>query len=573
MNTRLFLLFIFTCCHFNAWTQSLEYVPNDTLKFQHRTGGLIDTFDLAYSFPYTNIPSTGFSNSIQLLTVDYLRANPNLLSISSASLLNKKSISALPHIGFAYSFGLKGTQFLHTDYQQSFNKTTLLNLTIDRQSSGNSISKQSFTQNSAYANSTIRFGLFRDHKRLNIEMKGSFSNDERSLNNGIADSLTYILDDKNLGLSFAPVRNTSALAIAKSVHGNVEVQYNLLKDSTAMKFGPTASLNYKLFNRVYEDETDSTRDQYQDAQIKYGIGAFLKTKSFLISVMPTHRYWRLQNSGTNRDTNEVGAQIKLLYSLKDIKWESLLYQNILGAQNEFVSMNQAQLGSNTKNISFWANFENVLPNPVQRSYFGKSIDYSTTLIKQQRLDLGLGAKFSFRKIDVSARTGIYNWNNNLVWSDSAWVINEYSKQNLFFFETKLHFDFGFFQWYPRVLLQTGSEFVPKAVFSGRLLVRKKVFEAKKLELQFAIDPQVNSDYTFLGYQTSLDNFFYNSGNRSGGQNYALHSSFSIGIDDFRFFVRAENIQTFWTKGSIEVLQNYYRSPFLLRLGLSWDFFN
>jgi hypothetical protein len=549
------------------WAQSLDFVPNDTLKYQHRTGGAIDTFDLTYAIPYTDIPSTGFSNSIQLLTVDYLRSNPNLFSFSLPGVLNKKIISALPHVGFAYSFGLKGTQFLHTDYQQSFQNNLLLNLEIDRQSSNG------FAANSNYANNSLKLGLFKNHKRIDLTILANYTTSTRGLNNGIVDSLSIANKIDLQGLAFATVRNSTASSTAKGIQSNMELHYNLGKDSSKIKFGPTLALDYSLLNRIYEDNSDSTRDQYQDAQIKYGIGAFVKTKSFLISAMPTHRYWRLQNSGTNSDTNELGAQFKLLFNKNVFNWESLISQNIIGAQQEFRSTNQFRIGTLSKNVSVWANFENVLPIPVQRSYFGKTLDYTTPLIKQQRMDIGLGGMYRFKNIDISARTGLLNWNNNLVWADSTWEINQFSNQNLFFFETKLHFDFGIIQWYPCVLIQTGSEFLPKAVLSGRLLIKKKVFEAKKLQLQFAIDPQINSSYTFLGYHTSLDNFFYNSGNRSGGQNYALHSSFTLGIDEFRFFVRAENIQSFWTKGSTEVLQNYYRSPFTLRLGLSWDFFN
>ncbi len=574
MKTRVILLYLLLSVHFQGWGQFSDFLIPDTLKFHHRTGGRIDTFDLAYSFPYTTMPSTGFSNRFQTPTIDFFSTNSRLISFDFPSLLDKKVISALPHIGFGYSFGAKGMQYLHADFQQSLRKNTLINASIDRHSAGDASSRVVFAQNSYYEYNVIRIGLYRDYKRFNLSLRASYSGDERGLNNGIHDSLTPVIDAANLGLEFTPVQNSTLGSVQKGINSKLSLQYNLLNDSSNTRIGPMISSQFTLRNRILEDQLDSLRDQYQDARIENGVGAFISNKVFSLNGRIAHRYWRFQNSGTNSDTNEVNFRGNFLLVKNNYAFEANFYQNIIGAKQELDFKSRFRIGDKRKGATAFLNFSDLLPTPLQRGYFGKNINYNNTpLTKQKILRAGVGANYTFGKLDIHANAGIWNSQNNLIWKDSIWKIGDASNLNLVYFKVNAHLDLGLFQWYPGLVLQSGSEYLPQFIFSGRLLLKKKVFEAKKLELQFSVDPQINSTYKLLSYNTTLDNFYLNSTNRSGGQPYSLHSTFSLGIEEFRFFVRGENIQSFWMKGSTEVLQNYYLSPFVLRLGLSWDFFN
>jgi hypothetical protein len=53
----------------------------------------------------------------------------------------------------------------------------------------------------------------------------------------------------------------------------------------------------------------------------------------------------------------------------------------------------------------------------------------------------------------------------------------------------------------------------------------------------------------------------------------LHVFGGFQIDQFRFFVRFENIGYFWNDNSIELLDAYPITGGQLRVGLTWDFFN
>ncbi len=564
----------------NSLSQSVEFYPVDTLKYNFRTGGRIDTFDLTYANPYTTFPAIGFDNFEQLPSIDFLIASPSLFAFQKPSLLQKKTISALPHVGFFYSFGLKGTQALHADYQQSINTNLLLNLTIDRQSSGG------FAVNSGFSQNLVRFGLYQNANKFSFSFKGSYSGRESSLYGGNVDSLSWKID--SFGLPFADVYKTNASSTQKGVNSELLLKYNALSDSSRIKIGPAVELGFNLLNRVYKEENQNldliysqinidsteTTDQFQDAKLSSGAGIFMENKKFNLLAFGTHRYWRFQNLGTNRDTAEYGLKIKFVFSHKNIAFKNESTQNIIGAQQEFFTNNEFRIGDKNKSLGLFANYADAMPELVQRFYFGNNINYgASSFTKQKRFNLGAQGKISFWKLETQAKAGIMNWTNNLIWQDTIWTISADSDIKAFYFHLKTHLDLGKLHWYPSFQYQTGSDYMPEFVFSGRILFKSKVFKAKKLELMFALDPQVNSFYKFLSYNTLLDNYAFDSNNRSGGQPYALHGTFGMGIEEFRFFVRAENLQSFWTAGNTEILQNYYRSPFVLRLGLSWDFFN
>ncbi len=568
MNTRFLLAFALYFAPFLGLSQALEFKDVDTLKFDSRTGGQIDTFDLAYSFPYTILPSTGFSNRFQTPNVDFLARRYNLIDFGIPSLPTHKVFSALPHIGFTYSFGSKGTQYLHADYQQYFRSNTLINATVDRQSSNG------FIPNSAYSNSSAKMALYGNYGCLNVVLQGVYSSDDRNLYEGLDSNIIEKIDTSGLTIDFASPTNSFAQTTQKSTNSKLLLQYNILSDSALIKAGPQFTSQYALWNRVYSNEDDSLRDQFQDATISSGLGLFFERQRLIeISLSGVHRYWRFQNLGTNRDTNEFSLQGHLLIKKKKMALEVDYYQNIIGALGESRLNGRFRLGIGSQKIEVFLKMSNELPIPVQRNYFGEYIAYNTSLTKQQRINAGVNGDFILGKTEFDLRLGILNTSNNLVWADSLWAINNLSQLNLSFLDAKAHLNFGSFHWYPQIVLQIGSEYLPQFIFAGRFLYKKKVFDAKKLELQFSIDPQINSKYKLLSYNLNLDNYHFDSANRTGGNPYALNSTFSLGIQEFRFFVRGENLQYFWMQQSPELLQDYYGTPFVLRLGLSWDFFN
>lgn len=571
-------VFIGFLIHFGASCQNNLYTPlDDTLTFHHTTGGVIDTFDLTYTFPLISLPGGTIGKYNAAPTVDLFTNSPSLFLHQLPEIKSDWTISALPHIGFFYSFGTKGTQFLHADYQQSFLNKSLLNLEINRSSS------QGMGRKSDFANQDFSLAYRFGQKKIHGDIKAIYIQNTTTLSGGISNDSTWI----DQGLAFAPIRKENTTSLSRFINAEGALKFNFLSDSTSLSAGIITKHKYSLWNRVYNEvqdsliniypfvniDNDTTRDQFQDAKLKNSIGLYAENKRFCFSILGSHRYWRFQNLGADVNQNETSADINLGVRMKKLLVNSESYFNLTGAQNEFYSKNSIKWGTSSKYISGGVSIESMLPSLVQRFYYGNNLFYNSPLIKQNRNDINVTGAYSIWKIDAALTLGTLSWRNNLIWQNYSWMNGNGSNQTVNYIKAKLHFDLNWFHAYPEYLFQTGSDFLPKSVLSGRLLVKKKVFAAKKLELSFAVDPQLTSKYTFMSYNTLLDNWYFDSNNRAGGQSFSLHSTITLHIEEFKFFIRTENLQAFWTPRNIEIAQDFYRPTFLLRLGISWDFFN
>ncbi|MFA7272985.1 MAG: putative porin [Crocinitomicaceae bacterium] len=551
---------------------------DDTLLFFHRTGGNIDTFDLTYTFPLTTVPGGSFSERNSATQIDFLLKSPSLFNSLAPQLTNNWRLSALPHIGFFYSFGTKGTQFLHTDYQQQFKNKALLNIDINRSSASKGMARQS-----DFAHQDFHVGYRIKKKYFSGILKGMYQQNAITQSGGLLyDSLSI-----QQGLQFARTLKANAESLQKFALVDAEMKFNFLQDTSLTKMGLYTHHQYSVWNRIYSEVSDtlsglypeinidsnSTHDQFQDAKLQNGAGIFLDRKHFSFTGGIFHRYWRFQNLGTNRDTNEISGEMALRIQKQKWDFKTTNYVNFIGAKNEYFSRNKLKWGTGSRFLFASFSTESMLPALVQRFYYANSTHYETALNKQNRTDLQIGGGYSFWKVDLNVTVGSLIWQNNLQWVKNSWGMGSQSTMTNNYIKAKLHFDFNWFHFYPELQVNQGISYLPKGILSGRLLVKKKVFAAKKLELLFALDPQLTDRYQLLTYNTVLDNWYFDDLNRFGGQKFSLHATISMAIEEFRFFIRTENIQSFWNPNDIEIQQNFYRPAFLLRLGISWDFFN
>ncbi len=292
---------------------NLHTTSDDTLTFLSRTGGNIDTFDLAYSFPLSTLPGGTINQQNAAPSIDFFKSSPSLFLY--APLKNKPiwKVSGLPHVGFFYSFGTKGIQFLHADYEQTFRNKSLLNLTIDRSSSS---AENSMIRNGGFSNQNFQAAYRFGTKKLKGHFNGKYSQNTLRLNGGISNDSSWI----TRRIAFAPVFKPNATSLHKRVNVYGELKYSLLKDSSRSQLGLISKHYFSIWNREYNEsdtlagiystiniDSSTTRDQFQDAKFKNSIGIFGESNQFSASVFVSHRYWRLQNLGRNRDTNEIST--------------------------------------------------------------------------------------------------------------------------------------------------------------------------------------------------------------------------------------------------------------------------
>jgi len=53
----------------------------------------------------------------------------------------------------------------------------------------------------------------------------------------------------------------------------------------------------------------------------------------------------------------------------------------------------------------------------------------------------------------------------------------------------------------------------------------------------------------------------------------LNAFMALSIDEFRFFLKAENLSSLINDPKTRIDTDYPIMPFLIRVGITWDFFN
>ena len=218
---------------------------------------------------------------------------------------------------------------------------------------------------------------------------------------------------------------------------------------------------------------------------------------------------------------------------------------------------------------------NAIFSMLQRNYLANNISYTQLPDFNQFIQNGEGeAIVGIRKnLSASLSAGQMIWRNALTWDSIQWSTGESSNMSVVYTKLKFKFEWKGLHVLPYLQLQEGNLYLPNHTYGGRLAYTRRVFKAKKMELLFAVDYKNIDAYTLMNYNPLLDNWVMNSQNESSVKRMELHATFGFSIEEFRFFTRIENIQDFWTDPVQQIATNYYRAPFIIRLGLTWDFFN
>jgi len=554
----------------------------DTVKFTDRTGGTaIDSLDLYHAANQTLNPGGVWNHPFGTSGNSYTDVMRSLQTPISPVGLLQRQFAALPHLGFMYSFGSAGTQFVHMDYQQTFRKGSNLAIAYNRNVS------TGFMRNSAF--SADRFQLMFDHagrKYTNLVYL-HFNQAARALNGGMRTD-TLIRD---FGLEYTPVFKESAASRIRQFEFGSQHLLNLGNDSLR-QHGIAYHNKWSLLNRVYNEQdtifalydtiyVDSlvTRDQYQHARIDNALGYFVKTGSMRAEALLNHGYWKFQNLATNRDTNEVEFQLKLLYKQKNWQISNAFRLNLLGAAGEFqenlyVSLRQGRLRHVLR-----AETGQSLPTPFQRQYLANNHSWKLENLKTQA-KTGISYNLQAPQLsDLNVQLGWQQLKNTYFLIGDTWRNDTLKNLNVLSGQVGLTLKWRKLYWQPRVIVTmnpSGFAFAPQYDLRSRIFINKKLFKAQKLNFIIGVDVRYQGTYDLLAYDPTLDLY------RLPGPNAAImqyKSMFKLDfftgfqIAEFRFYFRFENIDYFWNDQTNRTLTGYPITPNVIRLGLTWDFFN
>ena len=549
----------------------------DTLKSSFKTRGHLDSLDVhsrSFSLPFVAFGFSEFPDENLILT------NSQHLFVP---IKNDRRIifTALPHIGFAYSFGQQGTQLLTANYQQAVSKNVLLNANLS-QDQFNGFQRNSFNKQ-LYYKLLIRLSFSKIESITKIEHHGLTANWSNGLTN---DSLLSVLPQNLISVN----KDNASSRNAVSTYSN-DLKYNFSR-SSEIKTGTELTLSYSKFKRFYNEEGDlsssyslitidstQTSDSVYLNRLNSAFGFFLEKGKFNISTHFGAYNWKSQTMGRQLDTTEINVDFELLYSTKNYRFSSQGYFGLYGNFSSFLIDNEFSLVFKSSRIRFFNEFGRVPPSPFIRDFRGNNLDYTLTSISLQQ-NLKFGIECTYTRSIFWTQFGSEYWqsSNGYFFDSTQWTAQFPGMINAL----KLKFTGGVNT--KRILSQLGYKFtslpnefnyLPKHYFNLRMAYKFGLFKQGRLKTLIGVDAYYYSSHKRLIYSPVMGAFNLSSlaQQESSPGYYAIGAFANFNVNQFRFFARIDNLSYMWVSRNIELLDGYFYPSTQLKLGITWDFWN
>lgn len=587
MKLRIIFLFIAVSAASHA---QLDLVP-DTILFTQRTGGIQDTFDITGNPLPSSFDGGRNLSSQQALSADQLFQDFTKYRLNTFSSQDRIRYSSLPHLGFAYSFGSQGTQFLHLRYTQAFLHGFKLNLDYDRMTGAG------LMRTSEFSSDDVRLRLQRDGLRYSLKLSGSFESYRVSHPGGLDTDTAAITGNVTLdsliglGLEFVPVLRT-ANSVTRMAKAELQNFLNFTSDSLN-HFGLVTKHQFEIINRkffesnngvnidsytMFNYDSTQTQDVWNHPSIANGAGVYFlnKTTGFYVDGTLQHRYWNSWDVRDLRDTSEIDLKSELRFEWKGISLKNSLRFNLVGGFNGWEDRASAQYASRKLKVNAHAIFSSLPADAIQRFYYGNNYDYELANINRQVwFKVGGNASYIVRDslLSLEGKATLFSLPSVYTFDGASWGLND-SLGTGNSLEFGAHLQWKFLHWRPSVVLSTDRyNYLPTFQGYSRLFIKGRLFEAKKLAAVIGVDAAYNNGFALRTYIPSMDAFYWDNTIGSNPGMFNLHFFASLGIDQFRFYARFENIGYFWNDRTIQEANGYPIAGTRVRVGVSWDFFN
>ena len=580
--SKLIAIFLILLPLTNFAQYNLLFEKSDTIKITHRSGGSeIDSLDSYFTGDFSLTPGGAWNSPFGRYGTEYLSIFNSLQNPIHLPKRLKSYFTALPHLGFTYSFGSKGLQYVHADYQQTIRRNTNLNIQFEKNAYGN---VKAMMRSTGFDNQS--FQVLLDHHGNHYEglLYLNYVSSKRQLSGGLTtDSLidTY-------GLDFVPVRKEYANSIQKKFEVCTQHAINFNRDSLT-RHGLVYKNDLSIANREYFEEdylpgiysvinldTNSTRDQYQIAKINNAAGYFLKTKFIQVEALLQHSYWDYQNLGRHRDTTEIEFQGNIRFDFSKFSLQNEISLNLVGALGEWSEDLNVQFKQPNWNHGFHFESSAKLPTPFQRSYFANNQSWDLSNLKTMQQT---GVKYQVANLSKWQLTGEIGWKNmknTYFLLNDTWRNDTLTDINLVSASVGGTLTWKTLNWQPRLtysLAPQAFDFVPQYDLRSKFFFNKKLFKAQRLDFIIGVDVRYQAGYRLLDYQSNLDLFVIPSQRQDHQPVVELSFFTGFKIDVFRFYFKFENIDYFWNSKSNLQQSGFPVNPNVIRLGLTWDFFN
>lgn len=488
--------------------------------------------------------------------------------------------SALPYLGFTYSFGAQGSQYLRAYYSQAFNDSLVLNIYYNK-ALGNG-----YYRNSAFDRNKLQLSLIRQGTFYSFKLNGLYSSGNFQHSGGLrTDTLIELY-----GLEFSPVNKNDA----QSKYRNAQISFSNYFDvvpSEKTAIGVLHKASYSIVNRKYGEidtltgiystinfNSDTTQDEYNLPSISNFGGVFLQRGKFYFDGGIQHTYWNYLNMTFRKDTTELDITSKLDWSLFNLDLRNDFKLNLFGRYNEWYDHADvfAQFGS--FKLKAWMRVGQYALDPFRRYFVGNTFDYSTTgAQKEFKVQVGgeVNTRFWEDKISVKAGLNQFTSPNLYVFNGQNWQNDSLNNVSISQLSLSPSLHLGYFNMDNRIIYNLMNiDMMPQFQFFSRMYFKGKVFEAKRLELTTGIDFQYNTSYNVFNYVPALDIATIGAVSPSLSSSRTNMDAFiNFGLERFSFYFRYENIAYYWEDQLRMVVENYPIAAPRMRIGIAWDFFN
>lgn len=572
----LIIIFLLLC---SSMIQAQFELGMDTVKLDQTPQSGVDSVDVKFAEA-----ATVFDGGLSVAGSD-LNASNVFDRLSQRWLLDaykedeREYFSALPYMGFTYSFGGQGTQYLTARYSQAFRDSIILNINY-RRASGNG-----YFRNSIFDRNNVRLSLIKKGKFYSFKLKGLYSTGNYQHSGGLrTDTLI-----ETFGIEFSPVFKENAESKYRAADIVLSNYFDVIP-SEATATGIVHRLKYSIVNRKYSEidtlsgiypivnfNSDTTSDQYNLPTLSNFGGVFIHRKNFYFDGGVHYAFWDYQNLVNRLDTSEFGLSSILNWKLYKFSLKNDFSLNLFGRFNEWYDHASIEFAHSKFNLNAWMNIGQYALDPFKRLYIGNNFDYTSAgSMKEFILKVGGLISTKFWKDQLVLKAGVEQFASPdlYVYSGNEWQNDSLNSVSITSVNFSQSLRINHFNLDTRVLYNvSNTDYIPSVQLFGRMFYSGRLFEAKILQLAVGADFRYNSSYDVMSFVPGLDVATVGSVSNPSSARTNMDAFLNFGLDRFSFYFRYENIAYFWEDKLREEAEFYPIAAPRIRIGLTWDFFN
>lgn len=567
--------------------QAQNYYPlnfleakQDTIYFTTRSGGKkIDSLDKAYYNLNPSLLNNGRAYLPAFRDLSEWGGRNFQYGDARPKYLADYHFAGLPYVGFFYSFGSKLDQVLDLRFAYNLNKKWGMSFRFHRSSDNGQMRQMKQSLNDL----NLKLSYRGTHVRSYID--AYFGNDKYQASGGISDSSEL----QSLALPLVSVNRLDASVHVKRASVSWKNYFALGKDSTA-KFSLYVAPSFHTYNRRYtENSVDTsaqptafvnplkTNDNFQEPHALLDAGVQFKNKTTEISVGYVADYWQYNNWSTTLHGLDQYIVSGLDTRIRNWQLVNALRVFTNGNPVEFTEKFNAIGNYGKHSLGAEVLAENYFIQPFQMNYRSNHAQWVNAYKNSTPTTRYYGNVFyQFGgKQNVRIQVADIYIQHPILYQNNAWI-NASGAQNIL--SPKVSTEFRFWRFVSQSQLEA---FVSKKnIFQhpdfrirSRFFINTPLFKAKIFRISCGVEVQYYPNYNLSVYNTELGLFDFQSTYTLNTNSLQLGAFLNMQIDQFRFSVSAQNLDYLWEPRTSYNAVNYPARPLVIRLAITWDFFN